>query len=133
MEEFIPIPKEPHNTNMRNSAEKFANRMRINPSHLERDMMEFLDNHNIKYNFQKIYYIKSKGGFIKQYFIVDFYIPSKKIILETDGKFHKEQRKYDNLRSKMIQMNYPKVTIVRWNYSDFHSVTNMKKLLSILK
>lgn len=133
MEEFIPIPKEPHNSNMRKSAEKYAGEMRANPSPLEKAMMDFLKSYNIKYNFQKIYYIRSKGGFIKQYYIVDFYIPSKKIILETDGKFHREQADYDRTRSYIIQKNYPKVTIVRWNSSDFHSVTNMRKLLEILQ
>lgn len=96
-------------------------------------MVEFLNNQKIKFEFQKIFYIRSSGGFIKQYYIADFYIPKKHIILETDGKFHKMQTALDNLRTKTIQRHYPKVTVVRWNSEDFHSYANMKKLLEIIK
>lgn len=130
---FIPIPKEPHNKNVRNNAEGHAYDMRKNPSYLEKQMIEFLDSHKIKYEFQKIFYIRSSGGFIKQYYIADFYIPKKHIILEVDGKFHKDQTKLDNFRTWNIQKHYPKVRIIRWEYKDFHSYVNMKKLLEEIK
>lgn len=130
---FIPIPKGSHNKNVRKNAELHANEMKQNPSWLERQMVEFLNNQKIKFEFQKIFYIRSSGGFIKQYYIADFYIPKKHIILETDGKFHKMQTALDNLRTKTIQRHYPKVTVVRWNSEDFHSYANMKKLLEIIK
>lgn len=89
---FIPIPKDPHNKNIRKNAE-------LCPSWLERQMIEFLNNQKIKFEFQKIFYIRSSGGFIKQYYIADFYIPKKHIILEVDGKFHNEQVKLDSFRT----------------------------------
>lgn len=130
---FIPIPKALHNDNVKKSAEKYAKYMRENPSELEGQMMDFLSKHNIDFIFQKIFYIKSSGGFIKQYYIVDFYIPNKHIILEVDGKFHDSQRELDSSRSTNIQKHYPNAIIIRWNYKDFHSYTNMKKLLEFLK
>jgi very-short-patch-repair endonuclease len=130
---FIPIPKEPHNKNVRNNAEGHAYDMRKNPSYLEKQMIEFLDSHKIKYEFQKIFYIRSSGGFIKQYYIADFYIPKKHIIIEVDGKFHKDQTKLDNFRTWNIQKHYPKVRVIRWEYNDFHSYVNMKKLLEEIK
>lgn len=78
-------------------------------------------------------YMKSSGGFIKNYYIVDFYISSKDIIIEVDGSFHREQIKYDDFRTSDIQKHYPKVLIVRWTYHDFKSYSNMKKLLEIIK
>lgn len=130
---FIPIPKGPHNKNVRKNAEYHANEMKANPSWLEKQMMEFLDNHNIQYEFQKIFYIRSTGGFIKQYYIADFYIPKNYTILEVDGKFHNMQTDLDSFRTWNIQKHYPKVRVVRWESKDFHSYNNMKKLLAILK
>ena len=131
--DFIQISKGPHNKNVRKNAELHANEMRQKPSWLEKQMIEFLNNQKIKFEFQKIFYIRSSGGFIKQYYIADFYLPKKHIILETDGKFHRMQTKLDNIRTKTIQRHYPKVIVVRWNSEDFHSYTNMKKLLEIIK
>lgn len=107
--------------------------MRSNPSWLEKQMIEFLTNHKIHFEFQKIFYIRSSGGFIKQYYIADFYVPKNYTILEVDGKFHKDQVKLDNLRTWNIQKHYPKVRIVKWVSNDFHSYNNMKKLLEVLK
>lgn len=129
---FIPIPKGPHNQNVRRNAELHANEMKSNPSWLEKQMVEFLNNHNIKFEFQKIFYIRSSGGFIKQYYIADFYIPKNHTILEVDGKFHNEQTKLDALRTLNIKRHYPKVRVVRWNASDFKSYNNMKILLQVL-
>ena len=129
---FIPIPKGPHNQNVRKNAEYHAKEMKKNPSWLEKQMIEFLTNHKIHFEFQKIFYIKSSGGFIKQYYIADFYIPKNHTILEVDGKFHNDQAKLDNLRTWNIQKHYPKVRVVRWVSSDFHSYNNMKKLLEVL-
>lgn len=107
--------------------------MKGNPSWLERQMIEFLTNHKIKFEFQKIFYIRSSGGFIKQYYIADFYIPKNHIILEVDGKFHNNQVELDNFRTWNIQKHYPKTKVVRWDTNDFKSYNNMKKLLQILK
>lgn len=130
---FIPIPKGLHNKNVRKNAELHANEMKLHPSWLERQMIEFLNNQKIKFEFQKIFYIRSSGGFIKQYYIADFYIPKKHIILEVDGKFHNDQVKLDSFRTWNIQKHYPKTKVVRWVSEDFRSYTNMKKLIEILK
>lgn len=131
--DFVPIPKEPHNTNIRKSAEQNASYNRKHPSWLEQKMKEFLDNHKIKYTFQAIFYIKSKGGFIKHYYIADFYIQGKKIIIETDGKYHEGQKEYDDFRTKEIQQNFPDTTIIRWTTMDFRSYVKMKSLIELLK
>lgn len=79
-----------NNTKMKQIAEKYAAKGRDNPSPLERMMIEFLKSHYIKYEFQKPCCIYSNGVII-QFFIVDFYIPSRRLIIETDGKYHEEQ------------------------------------------
>lgn len=131
--DLLPVQKKSHNEYMRNYAEKFAKKLIKNPSWLEKQMMEFLKNHGIKYEFQKIFYIKDKAGVIKQFFIVDFYFPYKRVALEVDGAYHKNQVDYDEYRTRKIQKHYPKVTIVRWETKDFRSYNNMKKLLELIK
>lgn len=129
---FAAIPKEPHNTHMRNRAREFASRNTSNPSWLEKEVMKVLDSWNVKYRFQQIFYMKSKGGFIKNYYIVDFYIPDKHIVLEADGKFHKDQVEYDDFRTKDIQKHYPSITVVRVETRDLYSYASLKKLRELL-
>lgn len=131
--DFIPIPKGPHNKNVRNNAEGHAYEMRKNPSFLEKKMLELLDSWKVRYEFQKIIYIRSKGGFIKQYYIADFYIPQKHLIIEVDGKFHKEQAAFDEFRTKTIQKHYPKITVVRWESRDFNLYGSLKTLKNLVK
>lgn len=121
-----------NNRKMKELARKYALKEKSNPSPLEKKMMEFLDSYLVEYEFQKPCYIY-KDKVIVQFFIWDFYIPSKNIIIETDGRFHEEQKEYDDYRTKTIQKHYPKVRVIRWNANDFKSYNNMKKLLDIIK
>ena len=110
--------KEKRNKKMVESAEFHAANMTENPSYLEKMMMEFLNNNHIKYEFQKIFYIRKKGAIVR-YFIVDFYIPSQNLIVETDGKFHQNQVDYDNQRTQLIRQNYGKLRVMRFTKDDF--------------
>ena len=121
--------KEKRNRRMQASAECNAEDMKENPSYLEKMMMEFLDKNHIKYDFQKIFYIKKKQVIVR-YFIADFYIPSKKLIVETDGKFHKNQVEYDEQRSRMIKEHYGKIKIMRFTFDDF-TPEKLGKLLEV--
>jgi hypothetical protein len=53
-----------------------ARNMRKEPSELEKKMVSFLGNHHIYYEFQKPFYIKNEKGYIKKFYIADFFIPS---------------------------------------------------------
>lgn len=118
-----------HNGDLKKRAREYAKDMQKEPSPLEKKMIEFLDCHNIKYEFQKIFYIKDKHKRINRFFIADFYIPMKHIILETDGKFHDRQKEYDGARTESIKNHYPNVNVIRWRFKDFGSPVKMKKLL----
>lgn len=121
------------NSFMKGSARKNAKSMREEPSVLEQKMQLFLDTHGIRYEFQKILYITGKKGYINKYYIADFYIPHKKIIIETDGKFHDNQTKQDEERTINIQKYCGDYQIIRWRWHDFQSINKLKKLLSLLK
>lgn len=123
--------KEKRNKKMIQSAEFHAQNMKESPSYLEKMMMEFLNNHHIKYEFQKIYYIK-KSHTIQRYFIVDFYVPHANLIIETDGKFHNEQIDYDNQRTLIIKQHFGKIKVLRFNLDDFHN-GKLEELLLLVK
>lgn len=128
-----PVAAMKNNDSMIRSAEKHAHSMRINPSYLEKLMMKFLKCHHVGYDFQKIFYIKDRYQNIKQYYIVDFYIPNKNLIIEVDGNFHKEQEEYDELRTKEIQKHYRKIKMFRFRYKDFRIPKKLMELLNRLK
>lgn len=96
-----------HNRELMTQARYRAEQMQVWPSPLEERMRNFLDNHSIHYEFQKIFYIYADDGWIIRYYIADFYLPESKIIIEVDGKFHDNQKQHDKNRTKDIVNNYP--------------------------
>jgi very-short-patch-repair endonuclease len=120
------------NSFMKGSARKNAKSMKKEPSVLEQKMKLFLTTHSIQYEFQKILYIIEKSGCISRYYIADFFIPKKGIIIETDGKFHADQVEQDTQRTIDIQNHCGNYKVIRWRWHDFESITKMKKLLSLL-
>lgn len=65
----------------------------------ERELIGFLKSEGIKYEFQKIFYYDSS------YYIVDFYIPSAKLVIEVDGRYHDSsiQQRDDQLRTRRLK------------------------------
>lgn len=121
------------NSSLKGVAKHYANGMKEQPSALEQRMQEFLENQGIQYEFQKPLYIKNRDGSIQRFYIADFYIPTKGLIIETDGKFHDDQIKEDEERTKEIQKYHPNMKIIRWRWHDFDSYQKMKDLVARLK
>lgn len=119
-----------HNSALKERATEFAEKMANEPSELEKKMQQFLDSQNVVYDFQRVFNIRKKNGRIRKFYIADFYVPSKNLIIETDGAFHDNQVKEDSIRTKQIQRHYPNIKILRWRWHDFESYTKMKNLLS---
>lgn len=121
-----------HNWSMQRYAKEFASSMQMSSSPLEEKMMEFLDKYNFYYVTQKIFYITKDNGYIDKFFIADFYFPEIKVILETDGQFHKKQVKKDAKRTELITSNYPDIKIIRWEWKDFDNPNKVNWLLNEL-
>ena len=121
-----------HNKEIIAQAEYRAGEMIAFPSKLEERMMGFLDDLGICYEFQKIFYIYADDGWIIRYYIADFYVPDKNIIIEVDGKFHDRQRLHDKHRTKMIQEHYPDVEVLRYTWNDLSDSDRMEELRWIL-
>lgn len=118
-----------HNRELIRSAEYRASEMRVWPSPLEERMKSFLDDHDIIYEFQKIFYIYADDGWIITYYIADFFVPKSNIIIEVDGKFHDNQKGYDKRRTKEIQENYRNIEVLRFRWEDFSDDSRMEELL----
>ena len=118
-----------HNKEIMHKAEYRAWEMTTYPSPLEERMQLFLEEHFINYEVQKIFYIYDEDGWIIRYFIADFYIPDKGIIIEVDGKFHDKQRQHDKVRTKTIQEQYPEIEVLRYKWEDLKDYYKMEELL----
>ena len=73
-----------------NTAEYYKHILEVNATYAERLLKTFLAG-KIDFEFQKIIYTDNK-----HFFIADFYIPSKNLIIELDGEYHdsaKQQEK----------------------------------------
>lgn len=118
-----------HNKEVIRSATSRAEEMIAFPSPLEERMISLLNKNNIFFEFQKIFYIRAKDGYIIRYYIADFYIPDKAIIIEVDGKFHDKHKLHDKLRTRSIQEQYPEVSVLRYKWKDLSDEKKMEDLL----
>lgn len=82
-----------------NTAEYYKHILEVNATYAERLLKTFLAG-KIDFEFQKIIYTDNK-----HFFIADFYIPSKNLIIELDGEYHNEakQQEKDIWRTKILK------------------------------
>lgn len=122
-----------HNREITTNARYRAQEMQTWPSPLEERMKEFLDEHYIDYEFQKIFYIYDDDGWIIRYYIADFFLPDDNVIIEVDGKFHEDRKQHDKNRTKEIQKHYPGIEVFRYTWKDLSDYEKMDDLLWRLK
>lgn len=82
-----------------NTAEYYKHILEVNATYAERLLKTFLTG-KIDFEFQKIIYTDNK-----HFFIADFYIPSKNLIIELDGEYHDDakQQEKDIWRTKILK------------------------------
>ena len=82
-----------------NTAEYYKHILEVNATYAERLLKTFLAG-KIDFEFQKIIYTDNK-----HFFIADFYIPSKNLIIELDGEYHDDakQQEKDIWRTKILK------------------------------
>lgn len=87
---------------------------------------EILDQNNIKYVWQKPFYGPAN------FYAVDFFIPSIKVVIELDGKIHKKRINHDERRTAFLLKNGVEKVIRIKNVdvkNDLPRVVNKVKLL----
>ena len=81
--------EEPREESKENTAEHYKHILEVNATYAERLLKIFLTG-KIDFEFQKIIYTDNK-----HFFIADFYIPSKNLIIELDGEYHDSIKQQD--------------------------------------
>ena len=71
----------------------YAKEHRRNPTKAEAELKRKLLNWKIRFRSQRTY----------DYYIVDFLIPEKLLIIEVDGKYHENTQEYDSRRQKYLE------------------------------
>ena len=72
-----------------NIAEYYKHILEVNATYAEKLLKTFLTG-KIDFEFQKIIYTDNK-----HFFIADFYIPSKNLIIELDGEYHDDAKQQE--------------------------------------
>ena len=98
-----------------------ADKLTSNPSFLEKKMARFLYESGINYKFQQVFMIDDE-----HFFIADFVVPEKNLIIETDGGFHTGQKSYDEWRTSVIKEKYPEMKVLRFSYHEIMFTTDWK-------
>ena len=111
-----------------NTAEYYKHILEVNATYAERLLKAFLAG-KIDFEFQKIIYTDNK----RHFFIADFYIPSKNLIVELDGEYHDniKQRDKDNWRTQILKsLGYE---IIRFKNKQIIESNDLFWVLNIIK
>lgn len=111
-----------------NIAEHYKHILEVNATYAERVLYSFLTG-KIDFEFQKIIYTDNK----KHFFIADFYIPSKNLIIELDGEYHDDakQQNKDIWRTKVLKSLGYKV--IRFKNKQIVESKNLYWVLNIIE
>ena len=110
-----------------NTAEYYKHILEVNATYAERLLKTFLTG-KIDFEFQKIIYTDNK-----HFFIADFYIPSKNLIIELDGEYHDDvkQQEKDIWRTKILKsLGY---RVIRFKNKQITESNNLFWVLNIIE
>lgn len=110
-----------------NIAEYYKHILEVNATYAERLLKTFLTG-KIDFEFQKIIYTDNK-----HFFIADFYIPSKNLIIELDGEYHDDikQQNKDIWRTQLLHSLGYKV--IRFKNKQIIESKNLFWVLNIIE
>lgn len=82
---------------------------------------------------KNIYYTEQKNFFYGDwiFYRVDFYIPSLKLVIELDGRQHKDNKKYDNKRTRTLKKLGVK-KVLRFNNEEIFNTDKVEQLLKLI-
>ena len=110
-----------------NTAEYYKHILEVNATYAERLLKTFLTG-KIDFEFQKIIYTDNK-----HFFIADFYIPSKNLIIELDGEYHDDikQQNKDIWRTQLLHsLGY---RVIRFKNKQITESKNLFWVLNIIE
>ena len=110
-----------------NTAEYYKHILEVNATYAERLLKTFLTG-KIDFEFQKIIYTDNK-----HFFIADFYIPSKNLIIELDGEYHDNAKQQDKDIWRTQLLHSLGYRVIRFKNKQITESKNLFWVLNIIK
>ena len=110
-----------------NTAEYYKHILEVNATYAERLLKSFLTG-KIDFEFQKIIYTDNK-----HFFIADFYIPSKNLIIELDGEYHNDVKQQDKDIWRTNVLKSLGYEVIRFKNSQIIESKNLFWVLNIIE
>ena len=122
-----PYKEEPREESKENTAERYKHILEINATYAERLLKTFLTG-KIDFEFQKIIYTDNK-----HFFIADFYIPSKNLIIELDGEYHNDVKQQDKDIWRTKLLNSLGYRVIRFKNKQITESRDLSWILNIIE
>ena len=122
-----PYKEEPREESKENIAERYKHILEVNATYAERLLKTFLTG-KIDFEFQKIIYTDNK-----HFFIADFYIPSKNLIIELDGEYHNDAKQQDKDIWRTKLLNSLGYRVIRFKNKQITESRDLSWILNIIK
>lgn len=118
-----------------NRALEFKKELINKCTNAEKKFRSCLDRKGVRYEFQKIIYIRDNNANIIKFYIADFYLKNYKTIVEIDGEYHNEnsQKEYDINRDISIKKQYPNISIIRITNEQVNNSSYIEGILDTYK
>ena len=122
-----PYKEEPREESKENTAERYKHILEVNATYAEKLLKTFLTG-KIDFEFQKIIYTDNK-----HFFIADFYIPSKNLIIELDGEYHNDAKQQDKDIWRTNILNSLGYKVIRFKNNQITESKNLFWILNIIE
>ena len=122
-----PYKEEPREESKENTAEHYKHILEVNATYAERLLKTFLTE-KIDFEFQKIIYTDNK-----HFFIADFYIPSKNLIIELDGEYHNDAKQQDKDIWRTKLLNSLGYRVIRFKNKQITESRDLSWILNIIE
>ena len=122
-----PYKEEPREELKEDTAERYKHILEVNATYAERLLKTFLTG-KIDFEFQKIIYTDNK-----HFFIADFYIPSKNLIIELDGEYHNDAKQQDKDIWRTKLLNSLGYRVIRFKNKQITESRDLSWILNIIK
>ena len=122
-----PYKEEPREESKENTAEHYKHILEVNATYAERLLKTFLTR-KIDFEFQKIIYTDNK-----HFFIADFYIPSKNLIIELDGEYHNDAKQQDKDIWRTKLLNSLGYRVIRFKNKQITESRDLSWILNIIE
>ena len=122
-----PYKEESREEPKENTAERYKHILEVNATYAERLLKTFLTG-KIDFEFQKIIYTDNK-----HFFIADFYIPSKNLIIELDGEYHNDAKQQDKDIWRTKLLNSLGYRVIRFKNKQITESRDLSWILNIIE